>query len=76
MKLGVFTVVLGAYSTEDAFKYLSNSGVQAVEIGTGGFPGTAHANPDELLADDNKVQALLDLAKKYNLEINALSCHG
>src|SRR5690554_357071 len=76
MKLGVFTVVLGGQSTEDAFKYLSQSGVQAVEIGTGGFPGTAHANPDELLADESKIQALKDLAAKYNLEINALSCHG
>ena len=30
---------------EEAFKYLSESGVQAVEIGSGGYPGTAHADP-------------------------------
>ena len=73
MKLGVFTVVLGGQSVEEAFRYLSESGVQAVEIGTGGYPGTAHANPDELLADDGKIRELKGLAEKYNLEINALS---
>ncbi len=76
MKLGVFTVLLGNQSVEKAFEYLSESGVQAVELGTGGFPGKAHANPDELLNDNNKLQELRDLLEKYNLEISALSCHG
>ncbi len=76
MKLGVFAVLLGGKSLEDALKYLSQSGVQAVEIGTGGYPGNAHAKPDELLADPAKLEAFKDLFKKYNLEISALSCHG
>jgi len=76
MKLGVFTVLLANKSLEDALKYLSDSGVQAVEIGTGGFPGNAHANPDELLADESKLSSFKDLIKKYNMEISALSCHG
>mgnify|MGYP000983269500 FL=1 len=76
MKLGVLTVLFGNKSVEETFKYLSESGVQAVELGTGGFPGKAHANPDELLNDDNKIQELKDLLEKYNLEISALSCHG
>lgn len=76
MKLGVFTVLLANKPLEDALKYLSESGVQAVEIGTGGFPGNAHANPDELLADESKLSSFKDLIKKYNMEISALSCHG
>jgi len=76
MKLGVMTVLFGNKSVEETFKYLSESGVQAVELGTGGFPGKAHANPDELLKDDSKIQELKDLLEKYNLEISALSCHG
>ena len=76
MKLGVFTVLLAQKSLEDALKYLSYLGVQAVEIGTGGFPGNAHANPDELLEDPSKITALKELVKKYNVEISALSCHG
>lgn len=76
MKLGVFAVVLGSQSLEDALKYLSKSGVQAVELGTGGYPGTAHVKPEELLADDSKITALKGLINKYNMEISALSCHG
>ena len=76
MKLGVMTVLFGNKSVEETFKYLSESGVQAVELGTGGFPGKAHANPDELLNDDSKIQELKDLVEKYNLEISSLSCHG
>ena len=40
MKLGVFTVLLGNKSLDEALKYLKESGVQAVELGTGGYPGT------------------------------------
>jgi len=76
MKLGVFAVLLSNKSLEDALKYLSASGVQAVELGTGGYPGDAHVKPDELLADDSKIAALKELIKKYNMEISALSCHG
>ncbi len=76
MKLGVFTVLLGSKGLEDALKYLADSGVQAVEIGCGGFPGKAHANPDELLADSSRLQQFKDVIKKYNMEISALSCHG
>ena len=38
MKLGVFTVLLGNRSLDDALRYLSGLGVQAVEIGCGGYP--------------------------------------
>lgn len=76
MKLGVFTVLLGGKSLEEALGYLSNLGVQAVEIGTGGFPGTDHADPDELLEDPAKVEELKDLIDKYDMVISALSCHG
>lgn len=76
MKLGVFTVLLSNKSLEDALKYLSESGVQAVELGTGGYPGNAHVKPEELLADESRISKLKDLVNKYNMEISALSCHG
>ncbi len=76
MKLGVFSVLLSNQNLEQALKYLSESGVQAVELGTGGYPGNAHANPEELLADEGKIKNLKELVKRYNLEISALSCHG
>jgi sugar phosphate isomerase/epimerase len=76
MKLGVLTVPLYDRSAEDAFRYLSSLGVQAVEIGTGGSPGNKHSNPEELLSSESKLQAYKDMLKKYNLEISALSCHS
>lgn len=76
MKLGVFTVLLGSKSLEEALKYLSQLGVQAVELGAGGYPGTAHVNAEEFIKDDSKVNALKELVKKYDMEISALSVHG
>lgn len=76
MKLGVFTVLLGSQPLDEALKYLKSKGVQMVEIGCGGHPGTAHANPDDLLNDDNKLQEFKDTLKKYDIQISALSCHG
>ncbi len=76
MKLSVFTVPLYDRSTEEAFAYLSQRGVQMVEIGTGGFPGTGHCNPTELLASPAKLQQFKDLLEKYHLEISAFSCHS
>ena len=76
MKLGVFTVLLGKKNLDEALKYLSGLGVQAVEIGCGGYPGKAHANPEEMLKDENKINEFKNTIKKYNMEISALSCHG
>lgn len=76
MKLGVMAVLFGDMSAEETFKYLHESGVQAVELGSGGFPGNTLANPEVLLKDDAKLQELKDLLEKYELEVSSLSCHG
>jgi len=76
MKLGVLTVPLYDRSVEEAFAYLSARGVQAVELGTGGFPGNTHLNPAEMLAEPAKIEAFKGLLAKYGLTISALSCHG
>ncbi len=76
MKLGTFTVVLGDMNLEKACEFLSKNGVKMVEIGCGGFPGTAHCNPDVLLNDEKELEKFKDTIKKYNLEISALSAHG
>ncbi|MBQ4630455.1 MAG: sugar phosphate isomerase/epimerase [Clostridia bacterium] len=76
MKLSVFSPVLASMSLEDALKTLHDLGVQAMEIGSGGFPGTDHLNPDELLGCGEKIENVKSLLKKYEIEISALSCHG
>jgi sugar phosphate isomerase/epimerase len=76
MKLGTFSVVLGGMSLEEACKFLNQNGVQMIEIGCGGYPGTAHCDPDVLLNDEKELDKFISVMKEYNLEISALSCHG
>ena len=76
MKLGVFTTLLSNLPLEEALKYFKSLGIEMVEIGCGGFPGNAHANPEILLADEAKLDEFKALIDKYGLQISALSCHG
>jgi len=76
MKLGVLTVLLSDKPIEDVFKYLSDLNIHTVELGCGGYPGKAHLDPDILLNDKNKFNNFINLLKKYDMEISALSCHG
>ena len=76
MKLSVFAVCQQDKPFDEACAYLAAQGVQAVEIGCGGFPGKAHCDPIELLNDDAKLEAFKATLAKYNLEIAALSTHG
>ncbi len=76
MKLGVLTNMLGTEPLEDALKYFHSLGIEMVEIGCGGYPGTQHADPDVLLHDEKALQAFRDTIQKYDMEISALSCHG
>ncbi len=76
MKLGVYTALVADRSLEEALKYLTAKGIHVVELGSGGYSGTAHANPDELLQDDKKLAAMRALLAKYETEISALNCSG
>ena len=49
MKLGVFNPLFQNMELEEMLDYIKASGLDAVEIGTGGYPGDKHCNVDELL---------------------------
>ncbi|MBO5938314.1 MAG: sugar phosphate isomerase/epimerase [Clostridia bacterium] len=76
MKLSVLANLYGAKSLDETLKILSGLGVHTVEIGAGGYPGKAHCNPAELLADEKKYDEFVATFKKYDVEICALACHG
>ena len=76
MELSVMSPVLNQMGLEEALAYLSNLGVDSLEIGAGGYPGKAHLDPKEYLADPAKIDALKALLKKYNLKLSAVACHG
>ena len=77
MKLGVFTVLFGAKPFEETLDYVKSLGVDAVEIGCGGYPGDAHCKPAQLLArGEAAVKAFKKAVTSRGLIISALSCHG
>lgn len=76
MKVGVFTVLFSQRPFEEALDYIKAAGCEAVEIGCGGYPGTAHCTPADLLADASARDAFKNAVTSRGLEISALSCHG
>jgi len=76
MKLGVFTVVFQDKSFEEMLDHVAASGLNAVEIGTGGYPGNAHCPLDELLENDEKRTDYLKKISDRGVTISAFSCHG
>ena len=53
MKLSVLANCYGNKTLDEALAIFSKLGVEAVEIGAGGYPGKAHCNPAELLKDED-----------------------
>ena len=77
MKLGVFTPVFGKLAFPemlDAVRALRH--VTAIELGTGGWPGHDHLDPDALLACPSEARTYRQRVTDAGLTISALSCHG
>lgn len=75
MRIGVFSVLYQNFPYEQALDKIAAAGASAVEIGTGGLPGSHHCNVDELLASAEKRAAYLKAAESRGIIISALSCH-
>jgi DNA-(apurinic or apyrimidinic site) lyase len=76
MDVGVLTVALGGEPLDDAVAYLSELGVDAIELGCGGFDGDDHLSREEYLDDGDAQAELLDLVADHDLRISALSTHN
>ena len=77
MKLGVFTPVFGQLSTTEMLAKVRALGkIEAVELGTGAWPGAAHLDLDALLDDEKKARDYARMIEDAGLFISALSCHG
>ena len=76
MKLSVLANLYGTKTLDETLKILSDLDVHTVEIGAGGYPGKAHCNPAELLADDAKYNEFIATFKKYDTTVCALAVHG
>ncbi|MRH44538.1 TIM barrel protein [Aquibacillus halophilus] len=76
MKLGVFTVLFSDKNLEDMLDHVVSKGIEAIELGTGGYPGDAHCKVDELLEDETKQKEFMEKISNRGLIISALSCHS
>jgi sugar phosphate isomerase/epimerase len=77
MKLGLFTPVFGKLNQAEMLAKVRALGkVQAIELGTGGWPGHDHLDVDALATDDRAVERLRAALADADLTISALSCHG
>ena len=76
MKLGVLTNLFGDRPLAEACDYFKTLGVEALEIGCGGYPGRDHCDPDVLLNDAAALEEFKNTIASRGLEISCLSVHG
>jgi sugar phosphate isomerase/epimerase len=77
MKLGLFTPVFGKLDVKAMLaKVRTLEKVQAIEIGTGGWPGHDHMDVDALLANQGCAREYRQMIADAGLTISALSCHN
>ncbi|MGA9719203.1 MAG: sugar phosphate isomerase/epimerase [Acidobacteriaceae bacterium] len=75
MRLGVFTPLLSHLPLEDALATLKSLQIDAVELGTGNYPGDAHCKLS-MLEDASALKEFQQKLKDHGIFISALSCHG
>ena len=77
MKLGLFTPIFNSLDLDAMLAELKRyPQIELLEIGTGGWPGSAHLPMDILRKDAGKRREYLAKMQENGLGISALSCHG
>ena len=76
IRIGVFDAAFHDLSLDQLIELIKELKIEAVELGSGNDPGSAHCDREGLLADDSKRRAYAALFEKNNIMISAFSCHG
>jgi sugar phosphate isomerase/epimerase len=74
--IGVFDPVYQKLSLDEMLDKVSALGMEAMEMGAGGYSGAHHCPVNELLADPAKAKAWQKKFDDRGIRIGALSCHG
>ena len=74
--IGVFDPVYADLTLDQMLDTVSALGLEAMEIGTGGYPGSNHCPVDELLKDSAKLKAWHQKFEAKGIRVATLSCHG
>jgi len=74
--IGVFDPAFPDLTLDELVDKYTSLGVEAAEIGTGGYPRSRHCPVEELLADSGKLKDWRKKFEDHNIQIATLSCHG
>src|SRR5215831_6718457 len=74
--IGVFDPVYDQLSLDEMLDKVSALGLEAMEIGTGGYPDNKHCALDDLIADKSKARAWQKKFEAKGIQVATLSCHG
>jgi sugar phosphate isomerase/epimerase len=75
MRIGIFSALFGNLPFEEALDKVVAAGISAVEIGSGGLPGSPHCDVDELLESGSARDKYLEAITSRGLILSAFSCH-
>ena len=74
--IGVFDPVYDHLSLDAMLDKVSALGLEAMEIGTGGYPDNRHCPLDDLIQDKTKAKAWQKKFADKGIRVATLSCHG
>jgi sugar phosphate isomerase/epimerase len=74
--IGVFDPVYDHLSLDEMLDKVSALGLEAMEIGTGGYPNNKHCALDDLIADKSRARAWQRKFEGKGIQVATLSCHG
>jgi len=74
--IGVFDPVYEHLSLDAMLDKVSALGLEAIEIGTGGYPNNHHCPLDDFIADRAKAKAWQKKFEDRGIRVATLSCHG
>jgi sugar phosphate isomerase/epimerase len=74
--IGVFDPVYEKLPLDEMLDRVKALGLEAMEIGTGGYPHNLHCPIDDLLADNGKLREWKKKFDDRGIQVATLSCHG
>src|SRR6266404_2297600 len=74
--IGVFDPVYDHLALDEMLDKVSALGLEAMEIGTGGYPHNRHCPLDDLIQDKAKAKAWQKKFDDKGIRVATLSCHG
>ena len=76
MKIGIFTALFGDKTLDETLDIVVAEGIEAVELGAGAYPGSAHLEVEKLLESKAERDKLMKNIESRGLILSAISCHG